>query len=231
MWQLPTVRNSLHLLYYYLPHTVLWILASLCEVLQLAPVMRTRCFPLRRCFYATLREAGRVRPGRTRLGSYRFHVILQEGVFNCGGAASESRASLSVQQQCAWTCAHLGYWHLSSGSRWRAAVLIMGDVQSTQRGSGQDAAAEEESRDVDHPQTELDTEHEVGPRSRTVLFSKVMPSCVTEVLRWLVLRANTIINQKKALNPSINCVLVNLFWQYMQVTLQMSDSFSQVTFG
>eukprot|EP00066_Takifugu_rubripes_P001242 XP_003962306.1 PREDICTED: A-kinase anchor protein 12-like [Takifugu rubripes] len=36
----------------------------------------------------------------------------------------------------------------------------MGDVQSTQRGSRQDAAAEEESRDANHPQTEQNTDHE-----------------------------------------------------------------------
>lgn len=74
----------------------------------------------------------------------------------------------------------------------------MGDVQSTQRGSRQDA--EEESRDANHPQTEQNTDHEVGPRTRTVLFSKVMLSCVTEALRLLVLRANSSINHTKALN-------------------------------
>lgn len=208
---LHTVRNSLHQLYYYISHTVLWILACLCEVLQFAPVRRTRCFPLRRCFYVMHREAGRARPGRTRLGSYSFHVIFQEGVFNFGGAASESRASLSLQQQRARTCAHWGYFHPSCGSRWRAAVLIMGDVQSTQRGSRQDAAAEEESRDANHPQTEQNTDHEVGPRTRTVHFFKVMLSCVTEALRMLVLRANSSINQTKALNSWINCVLSNAF--------------------
>lgn len=114
---LHTVRYNLHQLYYYISHMVLWILACLCEVLQFAPVRRTRCFPLRRCFYAVHREAGRARPGRTRLGSYSFHVIFQEGVFNVGGAASESRASLSLQQQCARTCAHWGYFHPSCGSR------------------------------------------------------------------------------------------------------------------
>lgn len=114
---LHTVRNSLHQLYYYISHTVLWILACLCEVLQFAPVRRTQCFPLRRCFYVKHREAGRARPGRTRLGSYSFHVIFQEGVINFGGAASESQASLSLQQQCARTCAHWGYFHPSCGSR------------------------------------------------------------------------------------------------------------------
>lgn len=176
---------------------VLWILACLCEVLQFAPVRRTRCFPLRRCFYAMHREAGRARPGRTRLGSYSFHVIFQEGVFNFRGAASESRASLSLQQQCARTCAHWGYFHPSCGSRWRAAVLIMGDVQSTQPGSRQDAAAEEESRDANHPQTEQNTDHEVGPRTRTVPFSKVMLSCVTEAPRLLVLRATHPLTRQK----------------------------------
>lgn len=105
---LHSVGYSLLLLYYYISHTVLWILACLCEVLQFAPVRRTRCFPLRRCFYAMHREAGRVRPGRTRLASYIFHVILREGVFNFEGAASDCRAALSVQQQCARTCAHWG---------------------------------------------------------------------------------------------------------------------------
>lgn len=61
---LRTVRNSLHQLYYYISHMLLWILACLCEVLQFAPVRRTRCFPLRRCLYAMHREAGRARPGR-----------------------------------------------------------------------------------------------------------------------------------------------------------------------
>lgn len=67
----------------------------------------------------------------------------------------------------------------------------MGDVQSTQRGSRQDAAAEEENKEVDNPQTEQNTKHEVGPRTRTVLFSKVMLSCVTEGPRLLVRRANS----------------------------------------
>lgn len=75
--------------------------------------------------------------------------------------------------------------------------MIMGDVPSTQRGSRQDAAAEEqEGREVDNPQTEQNTEHKVGRRTRAVLFYKVMLSCVTEVLGLLVLGANSSINLK-----------------------------------
>lgn len=46
----------------------------------------------------------------------------------------------------------------------------MGEVQSTLRGSRQDAAAAEESREEDNPQAEQDTEHKVGPRTRTAVF-------------------------------------------------------------
>lgn len=100
--------------------------------------------------------------------------------------------SLPPAAVCLYLCA---FGIFPSGRR-RAAVLIMGDVQSTQRGSRQDAAAEEESREVDNPQTEQNTKPEVSPRTRTVLFSRVMLSCVTEVLRLLVLRANSSINIK-----------------------------------
>lgn len=108
--------------------------------------------------------------------------------------------SPSLQQLCVcvWTCALLGYFHPFRGSgRRRAAVVIMGDAQSTQRGSRQDAAAEEqEGREVDNPQTEQNTEHKVGRRTRAVLFYKVMLSCVTEVLGLLLLGANSSINLK-----------------------------------
>lgn len=72
----------------------------------------------------------------------------------------------------------------------------MGDAHSTQRESRQDAAAEEDSKEGHNPQTEQNTKHEVGPRTRTVLFSKVMVPCVTEVLRLLMLRANSAIKLK-----------------------------------
>lgn len=60
---LRTVRNSLHQLYYYISHMVLRILACMCEVLQFAPVRRTRCFPL--CVAVFMRCIGRrVEPAR-----------------------------------------------------------------------------------------------------------------------------------------------------------------------
>lgn len=156
-------------------------------------------------------EAGQARPGRTRRASYSVYVILQKGAFNFGaGAAAASSSecwdSLSLLLSlppaavcvCVWTCALWGYFHPFFGSgRQRAAVVIMGDVQSTQRGSRQDAAAEEqEGREVDSPQTEQNTEHKVGRRTRAVLFYKVMLWCVTEVLGLLVLGANSSINLK-----------------------------------
>lgn len=178
-----------------------------------APVMRTQCFALRRCFYGMHREAGQPpRAGPGRAGPDSAHIAFMwsaGGWFQLWGCSITELSlfppsvsvSVSVQQQCICTCAR---WDISippepevgRSGRWRATVLIMGDVQSTQRESGQDAAAEGDSREVDNPQIAQDTEHEVGPSFQTLVFSKVIASCVTAVLRLMVLRAKSSINLK-----------------------------------